>query len=707
MAIALAEADKYEVLEKIGCGSFGIIRKVKRKNDGFILCRKEINYIKMSQKEREQLTAEFNILSSLRHPNIVAYYHREHLKASQDLYLYMEYCGGGDLSMVIKNLKRTNKYAEEDFVWRILSQLVTALYRCHYGTDPAEVGSNLLGPVPKTSGLKGKQAQMTILHRDLKPENIFLGTDNTVKLGDFGLSKLMNSHDFASTYVGTPFYMSPEICAAEKYTLRSDIWAVGCIMYELCQREPPFNARTHIQLVQKIREGKFAPLPDFYSSELKNVIASCLRVNPDHRPDTASLINSPVIRIMRKEVELSNLSKSLRKREEVTLQKVKEVEQAFAKMEKEKQQIRTDLENTVRREWEVKARLEIDRQVQSELDKLRKRFECEVQERVSLEVEKQKRSAHFREDISLHSSGHGSQTSSSTSEDTDYPSSTDISQLSIESPSSRGTRPSKKETRTPFSRSKTVVDSPMDIQMAEPSPISIASLSLSPRRTSATYSGKNIFVEGDRQRPKWEPASMTCSDDEDDTPELPSPTRPKVRPDPFKAPSRPLLRQNTAALMQKLSTQPPIFPANPSRLPQISGSSQSDNHPRESKSRSPHRRLSKIPSSANLAADAGSPTRKSAAKPTSSKSGGGGEEMFKAVMQRNMGGRTLVELAQARAGGRHIDEVKRCASDSRSAACSVPLKSSDRDPPAVWDPERDEMPSPFLARGRKVIRNLR
>ncbi|KAL3493599.1 kinase-like domain-containing protein [Aspergillus germanicus] len=708
MAIALAEADKYEVLEKIGCGSFGIIRKVKRKNDGFILCRKEINYIKMSQKEREQLTAEFNILSSLRHPNIVAYYHREHLKASQDLYLYMEYCGGGDLSMVIKNLKRTNKYAEEDFVWRILSQLVTALYRCHYGTDPAEVGSNLLGPASKPSGLKGKQAPMTILHRDLKPENIFLGTDNTVKLGDFGLSKLMNSHDFASTYVGTPFYMSPEICAAEKYTLRSDIWAVGCIMYELCQREPPFNARTHIQLVQKIREGKFAPLPDFYSSELKNVIASCLRVNPDHRPDTASLINSPVIRIMRKEVELGNISKSIRKREEATMQKVKEVELAFTKLEKEKQQIRTDIENTVRREWEVKARLEIDRQVQSELDKLRKRFECEVQERVSVEVEKQKRSAHFREDASLHSSGHGSQTSSSNSEDTDYPSSTDISQLSLESPSSRGARPPKKETRTPFSRSKTVVDSPMDIQMAEPSPMSIASLSLSPRRTSTTYSGKNIFAEGERHRPKWEPSSMAYSDDEDDTPELPSPTRPKVRPDPFKAPSRPLLRQNTAALMQKLSTQPPIFPANSSRLPQVSGSGQTDSHPRESKSRSPHRRLSKIPSSANLAADAGSPTRKSAAKSASSKSnGGGGEEMFKAVMQRNMGGRTLVELAQARAGGRPIDEVKRCASDTRSAACSVPLKSSDRDPPAVWDPERDEMPSPFLARGRKVIRNLR
>lgn len=667
------------------------------------MCRKEINYIKMSQKEREQLTAEFNILSSLRHPNIVAYYHREHLKASQDLYLYMEYCGGGDLSMVIKNLKKTNKYAEENFVWRILSQLVTALYRCHYGADPTEVGTNVLGPVPKPSGLKGKQAQVTILHRDLKPENIFLGSDNTVKLGDFGLSKLMQSHDFASTYVGTPFYMSPEICAAERYTLRSDIWAVGCIMYELCQKEPPFNARTHIQLVQKIREGKFAPLPDCYSPELKNVIGSCLRVNPDHRPDTAALVNFPIIRLMRKEKEVVDTSKTLKKREEAAIQKMRETEQSVSKLEKERQQMRAEIENTVRREWEVKARLEIDRQVQVELDKLRKRFELEVQDRVAIEAEKLKRNSNSREDMGLRSSGRGSQSSAGTGDYGDMPSSTDISQLSLESPTSNGNKAQKRETRTPFNRSKTVIESPVDVQMGEPSPISIASLSLSPRRTSGSGSGKNIFAEGNRQRAKWEP-TLAYSDDEDDTPDLPSPTRSRVKPDPFKAPSRPLLRQNTAALMQKLSTQPPLFPSNPSRLPQAQGATQSDARHGEHKSRSPHRRLSKIPSSANLAADAGSPTRKTAVKQLPTKANGGGEEMFKAVMQRNMGGRTLVELAQARAGGRPIEDVKRCAS---AAGPSAAVKTQERDPPAVWDPEKDEMPSPFLARGRKVIRNFR
>lgn len=664
----------------------------------------------MSQKEREQLTAEFNILSSLRHPNIVAYYHREHLKASQDLYLYMEYCGGGDLSMVIKNLKKTNKFAEEEFVWRILSQLVTALYRCHYGADPPEVGSNVLGPAPKPSGLRGKQAQMTILHRDLKPENIFLGSDNTVKLGDFGLSKLMHSHDFASTYVGTPFYMSPEICAAEKYTLRSDIWAVGCIMYELCQKEPPFNARTHIQLVQKIREGKFSPLPEFYSPELRNVISSCLRVNPDNRPDTASLINLPIIRLVRKEKEVVDIGRTLRRREEAALHKVKDMEQNFSRAEKEKQHMKAELESTVRREWEVKARLEIDRQVQGELEKLRKRFEYEVQERVSMQMEKHKRNSNSQNGNGFQNSGRTSHSTAS-GDDTDYPSSTDISQVSMESPTANANKVMKKETRTPLCRSKTVIDSPIDVQMAEPSPMSIASLSLSPRRTSAANNNssgksKNIFTDPERHKPKWEPA-LTYSDDEDDTPDLPSPTRPKVKPDPFKAPARPLLRQNTAAFMQKLSSQPSLFPVNSSRLPQAAGANQTESRHGESKSRSPHRRLSKIPSSANLAADAGSPTRKAGTKQVPSKVNGGGEEMFKAVMQRNMGGRTLVELAQARAGGRPVEEMKRCTSDSRSTGSSSSLKSSDREPPAVWDPEKDEMPSPFLARGRKVIRNLR
>ena len=127
----------------------------------------------MSQKEREQLHAEFSILNSLKHPNIVGYYHREHLKATQELFLYMEYCGGGDLSQEIQRLKQRNQYADEEYVWNVFAQLVAALYRCHYGVDAPESGRNALGSaggLPKATGLKTKN-QVMILHRDLKPEN--------------------------------------------------------------------------------------------------------------------------------------------------------------------------------------------------------------------------------------------------------------------------------------------------------------------------------------------------------------------------------------------------------------------------------------------------------------------------------------------------------------------------------------------------------
>jgi len=125
----------------------------------------------MSQKEREQLHAEFSILHSLRHPNIVGYYHREHLKATQELHIYMEYCDGGDLSKVIKSLIAKNQFAEEEYVWSIFAQLVTALYRCHYGVDPPEVGKNFMGAGNvKPYGLRPKN-QIMILHRDLKPDN--------------------------------------------------------------------------------------------------------------------------------------------------------------------------------------------------------------------------------------------------------------------------------------------------------------------------------------------------------------------------------------------------------------------------------------------------------------------------------------------------------------------------------------------------------
>ncbi|KAK6216356.1 hypothetical protein LQW54_003559 [Pestalotiopsis sp. IQ-011] len=705
----MTESDKFEVLEKIGHGSFGIIRRVRRKADGLVMCRKEISYLKMSQKEREQLHAEFQILSGLRHPNIVAYYHREHLKLSQDLHFYMEYCGNGDLGRVIRDLALKNQYAEESFVWSIFSQLVMALYRCHYGVNPPEVGKSVLG-LGSIVKPKAPVGGMTILHRDLKPENVFLNEDNSVKLGDFGLSKIMSSHDFASTYVGTPFYMSPEICAAERYTLKSDIWSLGCIIYELCAREPPFNAKSHYQLVQKIKEGKVENLPKVYSQDLYSVIKMCLKVNPDHRPTTADLLNLPAVRLMRKEMEVADTNKILRAKEDGMKKKLVELERKLANMDADKALMRHEIEASVRREWEVKARLEIDRLVNEEMESLRQRFEAEVTARVQEELQKktvsfapvgnQFNSSMTKSDYP-HSSAGLSASGHSTDADGDFPSTTDITELSVESP--EPVHPLKRSARTPFARAQTMfaghLGTPMDIEMASPSPIPIAALSLSPRRHVAakapTSHPQTIFAAGDGDRFRDPDPVLSESEDDDDEPIIPSPSRHKSNKNPFGT-RRPGLTKTATAPMGQMKTNPSLnLNKGVSSFPPVNAANKtgSNSGPLRERNNTPNRRLSKIPSAANLVGENGS--RKVSVKDWADVSPN------KLPAKNNVRGRTLIELQQARAGGRAPDASPKRANSLKNRAVAVERNLS---PAPVWDPERDEMPSPFLVRRKPMAR---
>ena len=499
----------------------------------------------------------------------------------------------------------------------------------------------------------------------------------------------MQSHDFASTYVGTPFYMSPEICAAEKYTLHSDIWSLGCVMYELCARTQPFNAKTHYHLIQKINQGRLEPLPNTYSPELQNVIKSCLNVNPLKRPDTATLLSLPAIRMMRKEREMVELGRILRDKEEHTKLKAQEADSKANRLHNDREQMRAELEATLRREWEVKAGLEISRQVQKEQERLRSIFESEVELRVKTEVEKRLRSR--RSSQSSRHSGPPSPklephfSSVSTAAETDFPSMTDLSSLSLESPTVetapaestvKSKTPPQPRARGPLARARTQFDSPMDVPMIDPSPMSIASLSLSPRRgeTSSIPNSKNIFANAARlQQPLQQRSPRTSfilEDDEDHVPDLPSPTRqPSVK----QIPRPGLLRQKTAP-MKRFNSQPTIFPPTAAE------------------------HATRVPSPPGKKPSGFSPVRKAPPKPVNN--GNADNEMFKAMMQRNLqnaGGRTLVELAQARAG---------MPSQAQKIEKSMGSNEERKENIVVWDPEKDEMPSPFLARGGRGLRRF-
>lgn len=730
-----------------------------------VLCRKEISYSKMSTKEKEQLQAELSILKELRHPNIVQYIDRVHLKSSHDLHVYMEYCGNGDLGQVIKRLKSKRQYADEEFVWSIFSQLCTALYRCHYGQDPPEAGRNVMGLGNDAIPVKEKQRHIMILHRDLKPENVFLGEDNSVKLGDFGLSKILQSHDFASTYVGTPYYMSPEICMSEKYTASSDIWALGCIIYELCAQKPPFDAKTHFDLIQKIRRGQFETIPNVYSPDLRRVVESCLKVDHTKRPETAQLLNLPIVKLMRKEQEVVQMGQLLKKEREATKLVERELKDKVASLEKERDDMRISVDNQLRREWEVKARLEIDRHINTELERLRKSFDEEVNKRVAEEVERRMHAWKLQQNHAAERSStptlDAAQSISTLGETSEFPSQTDISSFSLEEsppkqPKPRATTPEKRPARSAFQRAHTtafneVAASPMDIQMADPSPISLAGLSLSPRRNAQNAEPKtrrNIFAAAAE---RWEPTNMSdpvsptaysspngASDvedemEDDDLPALPSPTRPRstnsARKSPDNDPFKVLAANNAPNPAAHLFTRrnllarngpaPNRNPSAPNLLRMGAGAPTGRARPTSTVpvvATSPARKRTKVPVPGS---EGGSPVRKNStgsmddgagfARDTAStalrsKKGANTAALLRqkvaaaAAANSLVAGRTLVELAQGKAS----------SSDRRSSSgldgCeNVPARKSSSAvltaPAPQWDQDSADCPSPFLKRG--------
>ncbi|XP_029534719.2 LOW QUALITY PROTEIN: serine/threonine-protein kinase Nek2-like [Oncorhynchus nerka] len=269
-----SRVDDYKVLYTIGSGSYGKCQKIRRKSDGKILVWKALDYGTMAESEKQMLVSEVNLLRELKHPNIVRYYDRIIDRTNTTLYIVMEHCKGGDLSSLITRCIKERRYLEEEFIMRVMAQLTLALKECHCRSDGVA----------------------TVLHRDLKPANIFLDVKQNVKLGDFGLARILN-HDtsFAKTFVGTPYYMSPEQINRMSYNEKSDIWSLGCLLYELCALSPPFTAYNQKELAEKIREGKFRRIPYRYSEELNTLLSRMLHLKDYLRPSVESILQSSLL----------------------------------------------------------------------------------------------------------------------------------------------------------------------------------------------------------------------------------------------------------------------------------------------------------------------------------------------------------------------------------------------------------------------------
>ncbi|XP_070613522.1 serine/threonine-protein kinase Nek1 isoform X13 [Erythrolamprus reginae] len=257
--------DKYIKAQKIGEGSFGKAILVKAKENGKQYVIKEINISKMSNKEREESRREVAVLANMKHPNIVLY--RESFEEAGCLYIVMDYCEGGDLFKKINAQKGV--FFSEDQIMDWFVQICLALKHVH---------------------------DRKILHRDIKSQNIFLTKDGTIQLGDFGIARVLNSTvELARTCIGTPYYLSPEICENKPYNNKSDMWALGCVLYEMCTLKHAFEAGNMKNLVLKIISGSFPPVSTRYSHELRSLISQLFKRNPRDRPSVNSLLEKMFI----------------------------------------------------------------------------------------------------------------------------------------------------------------------------------------------------------------------------------------------------------------------------------------------------------------------------------------------------------------------------------------------------------------------------
>jgi NIMA (never in mitosis gene a)-related kinase len=280
--------EKYKKVKIVGKGSFGYAMLVQTISDRKLYVMKVIDVSKMDRKQKEEALNEVHVLKAMRHPYIVTY--RESFMNKSCLCIVMDYADGGDMYGKIAKQKQLGRGFSEDQILDWFVQICLAMKHIH---------------------------ERKILHRDLKTQNIFLTSKGEVKVGDFGIARVLKStYDCAQTAIGTPYYLSPEICQEKPYNQRSDIWSLGCILYEMTTLRHAFDSSNMKGLVLKILRGNYPAIPDTYSDNLRNLIAEMLQRDPQQRPSIKRILekeflHSRIATLFAHTVAKHELSKSL------------------------------------------------------------------------------------------------------------------------------------------------------------------------------------------------------------------------------------------------------------------------------------------------------------------------------------------------------------------------------------------------------------
>ena len=247
---------KYEVIKSLGSGSAGSVDLVKHKETKNLFALKTIPLAHLNDRERQSAECEVHFLKVLVGPTLIKSYHSYIEK--DKIYIIMEYAEGGNLADKIEAARYKNQYFDTDAILNWISQIILGVMLMH---------------------------SKNILHRDLKCQNLFLTKEGVLKIGDFGISKeLETMSKLAETNVGTPYFMAPEVCKGELYGEKADVWAIGCILYELALLRKPFDADSISGVFDKIIHKPIDLSGEDLDTDIRMLIIATLDKDPSRRP---------------------------------------------------------------------------------------------------------------------------------------------------------------------------------------------------------------------------------------------------------------------------------------------------------------------------------------------------------------------------------------------------------------------------------------
>ena len=228
---------------------------------------KKVKLLNLNEREKKNSLNEVRILASVKSNYVISYKEAFFDEKDSTLGIVMEFADRGDLYQKIVQHKKSAIFFEESDIWRIFIQLVKGLKSLH---------------------------DLKILHRDMKSANVFLFSNGSAKLGDLNVSKVAK-RGLGYTQTGTPYYASPEVWKDKPYDNKSDVWSLGCVLYEMITLRPPFRAQNMEGLFNKVCKGQYSRIPDRFSDDLFQVVQFLLQVNPNSRPSCEQILSHPIV----------------------------------------------------------------------------------------------------------------------------------------------------------------------------------------------------------------------------------------------------------------------------------------------------------------------------------------------------------------------------------------------------------------------------